>query len=254
MIGAREELLNGVVLHQATDEPADKCNIYCEYPWCPPDSHCFVYVRHAPDHAPNTSAYIACDFGSWEKRLVGYGSGGRTMADRGKFYYKRVNDAGRQEFVRCDLESEETAIIARAFGRPRKRPDLRHQPRTRDADSGWGAGKTLSAAEARDHQARASAHKARGKFLEDALERRIDQVRIAPGESSAQIVFVKDGKLSEVAELDLETFEYLRDHVLFKEADGDGHLHARSGDQIFILNASTQGDELVLNIRTTLSH
>ena len=34
------------------------------------------------------------------------------MADRGKFYYKRVNDAGRQEFVRCDLESEETAIIA----------------------------------------------------------------------------------------------------------------------------------------------
>ena len=51
MIGAREELLNGVVLHQATDEPADKCNIYCEYPWCPPDSHCFVYVRHAPDHA-----------------------------------------------------------------------------------------------------------------------------------------------------------------------------------------------------------
>ena len=66
MIGAREELLNGVVLHQATDEPADKCNIYCEYPWCPPDSHCFVYVRHAPDHAPNTSAYIACDFGSWE--------------------------------------------------------------------------------------------------------------------------------------------------------------------------------------------
>ena len=118
MIGAIEELANGVVIHQATDEQTDKSNIYCEYPWCPPDSHCFVYVRHAPDQAPNSSEFIACDFGTWEKRLVGYGTGGHTMANRGKFYYKRAADDGRQEFVRCDLESHESRVIELPDGVP----------------------------------------------------------------------------------------------------------------------------------------
>ena len=119
MIGKIEELPNGVVIHQATDEETDKCNIYCEYPWCPPDSHCFVYVRHAPDHAPNSSEFIACDFGTWEKHLVGYGTGGHTMANRGRFYYKRVDDAGTHEFVRCDLETDESQVIELPDGVPR---------------------------------------------------------------------------------------------------------------------------------------
>ena len=119
MIGKVEELENGVVIHQATDEAADKCNIYCEYPWCPPDSHCFVYVRHAPEHAPNASEYVACDFGTWEKRVAGRGSGGRTMANGGKFYYKRSDGKGRQEIVRCDLEAGAEAAIDLPEGVPR---------------------------------------------------------------------------------------------------------------------------------------
>ena len=118
MTGKIEERTNEVFIHQTTDEEADKSNIYCEYPWCPPDSHCFVYVRHAPEHAPNGRAFIACDFGTWEKRLVGYSSGGQTM-NAGTFYYKRINDEGKQEFVRHDLETWETEMIDLPDGVPR---------------------------------------------------------------------------------------------------------------------------------------
>jgi len=117
MSGLVEELPSGVRVYQATDEEADKSNIYCEFPWCPPDSHCFVYTRYAPEHAPNTSEYVACEFGTWEKRLVGHGAGGCTMS-RGRFYYKRVEARGRQEFVRHDLQSWETKIIPLPAGVP----------------------------------------------------------------------------------------------------------------------------------------
>ncbi len=109
---------NGVVVYQATDEEADKSNIYCEFPWCPPDSHCFVYVRHAPEHAPNVCEFVACDFGTWEKRLIGRGHGGETMANGGKFYYKRFNDKGGQEFVRCDLEANTSVVMDLPGGVP----------------------------------------------------------------------------------------------------------------------------------------
>ena len=119
MVGKVEELPKGVEIYQTTDEEADKCNIYCEFPWCPPDSHCFVYTRYAPEHEPNVYEYMACDFGSWEKRLVGRGHGGRTMANGGKFYYKRLNDKGRQEFVRYDLEANTSHVIDLPEGVPK---------------------------------------------------------------------------------------------------------------------------------------
>lgn len=118
MIGAVEKLQNGVVVYQTTDEEADTCNIYCEFPWCPPDSHCFVYMRYAPEYTPNIYEFVACDFGTWEKRLVGRGRGGQTIANGGKFYYKRFNDEGRQEFVRCDLEAGTETMIDLPEGVP----------------------------------------------------------------------------------------------------------------------------------------
>ena len=119
MAGQTETLPNGVVIHQATDETTDKCNIYCEFPWCPPDSHSFVYRRYAPGHEPNTAEYVACDFGTWEKRVVGRGSGGQTMANGGTFYYKRFNTQGGQEFVACDLERGTTRVIELPEGVPK---------------------------------------------------------------------------------------------------------------------------------------
>jgi hypothetical protein len=109
MTGLVENLPNGVAVYQTTDNDAIKSNIYCEFPWCAPDSHCFVYQQSAPEHAPNTHEYIACDFGSWEKRVIGHGSGGQTMSG-GRFYFQRIGDNDRREFVRVDLMNGEEFI------------------------------------------------------------------------------------------------------------------------------------------------
>ncbi len=118
MTGPVEELVNGVVVHQATDEPADKHNIYCEYPWCPPDSHGFVYARHAPAHAPNSTELVACEFGTWRKHHIGYASSGLTMANGGKLYYSRIHPRGRRELVRVDLETDRSDVLSLPDGIP----------------------------------------------------------------------------------------------------------------------------------------
>jgi len=99
---------NGVVVYQATDETVDKSNIYCEFPWCPPNAQCFVYMRQAPE-AVNPVEYVACEFGSWETRVIGRGTGA-FMSD-GRFYFQRVNAHGHAEIVRVDLEREQSAVI-----------------------------------------------------------------------------------------------------------------------------------------------
>lgn len=104
MLGAIEELDNGVVVHQVTDDDTVKSNIYCEFPWCPPDSHCFVYQRLAPEYSPNDKEYVACDFGTWQKRVIGRGSGFPSMAG-GRFYYQRIGTKEQHEYVRVDLNS-----------------------------------------------------------------------------------------------------------------------------------------------------
>jgi len=118
MIGMVEELANGVRVYQCTDEEADKSNIYCEYPWCPPDSHCFVYARYAPERAPNSTQFVACEFGTWEKRPVGLGNGGCTMSG-GRFYYTRVEEDGGYQLLCHDLESWESRRIDLPEGVPR---------------------------------------------------------------------------------------------------------------------------------------
>lgn len=118
MIGPVEELPSGVIVHQVTDSPRDKHNIYCEFPWCPPSSRCFVYVRHAPNHAPNPTEIVLCEFGSWRQRTIGYARGGLTMANGGKFYYSRIGDGGRRELVRVDLETELSEVLDLPEGVP----------------------------------------------------------------------------------------------------------------------------------------
>ena len=125
MVGRIEGFENGVEVHQTTDELTDKSNIYCEYPWCPPDSHCFVYMRVIPENAPNPQEFVACEFGTWEKRVVGRGNGGATMANGGRFYYGRIGDDGRRQFVRVDLESGASDVIELPPGVPeRSRLDI----------------------------------------------------------------------------------------------------------------------------------
>lgn len=109
MIGLVEELPNGVNVFQATYNDVIKSNIYCEFPWCPPDSHGFVYQQSNPEHAPNTREFVFCDFGTWEKHVVGRGSGDCTMS-RGRLYFQRTNEKNRRELVRADLTSGEEQV------------------------------------------------------------------------------------------------------------------------------------------------
>ncbi len=118
MTAPREELPNGVVVHQATTEPQDKCNIYCEYPWCAPDSHSFVYIRHAPEREPNPTELVECEFGTWKTRTLGFGQGGMTMANGGRLYYRRVGAAGQPELVRADLASGRSEVLDLPDGVP----------------------------------------------------------------------------------------------------------------------------------------
>ena len=116
MIGLIEELNNGVAIYQATDEAADKSNLYCEFPWCPPDASCFVYQRQSAD-ALNPAEFVACDFGTWEKRVIGRGSTA-TMANCGQFYYQRQNARGVEALIRVNLVSGEATPIPLPAGIP----------------------------------------------------------------------------------------------------------------------------------------
>ncbi|NLE66997.1 MAG: hypothetical protein GX608_06195 [Lentisphaerae bacterium] len=100
MIGPVETLENGVTVHQVTDDGAPKSNIYCEFPWCPPDSSGFVFVRRTPG---GKWEYVLCRFGTWEKQPLGAGTA-CTMAG-GRFYFRRDSAAGEPELVRADLSS-----------------------------------------------------------------------------------------------------------------------------------------------------
>ena len=52
------------------------------------------------------------------KRIIGRGRGGHTMANGGKFYFKRFNSRGAQEFVECDLEKETERVLELPEGVP----------------------------------------------------------------------------------------------------------------------------------------
>ena len=58
------ELSNGVALTQVTTDAIEKSNIYCELPYCSADSRVFVYEQKISDTTPNTTEYIACEFGT----------------------------------------------------------------------------------------------------------------------------------------------------------------------------------------------
>jgi len=43
-----EEQDNGAIIYQITEAPLRKSNIYCETPYCSPDSKCFVFAQVNP--------------------------------------------------------------------------------------------------------------------------------------------------------------------------------------------------------------
>lgn len=105
------ELSNGVALTQVTTDELEKSNIYCELPYCSADSRVFVYEQKNSDTTPNTTEYVACEFGTWETEVIGHGLGGPGMTHSGIFFYKRVIPNKCQELVRVDLRTGKQRVI-----------------------------------------------------------------------------------------------------------------------------------------------
>ena len=106
---------NGVVVYQVTDDPTLKDNIYCERCYCSPDSRSFVYQRYlGTDDAKDRGGpreYVACDFGTWEKRSLGIGVRSRDVTRSGLFYYCRGEGGQARELARVDLATEKTETL-----------------------------------------------------------------------------------------------------------------------------------------------
>lgn len=105
------ELSSGVELTQATEDAAEKSNIYCELPYCSSDSRVFVYQQQNQQHAPNSTEYVTCEFGTWKTEIVGRGLGGPGMTHKGIFFYRRIVQGKCQELVRLDLRTGESKVI-----------------------------------------------------------------------------------------------------------------------------------------------
>ena len=115
MTGIVEELDNGVVIHRATDEPEDACNIYCESCYCSADSSCFVYLRSSRDGEQIRHEYVACDFDTWKTRVIAPHTehpSGAVMSHDGQLYYKRRVTDGRVVVARVDPLTGQSRTIA----------------------------------------------------------------------------------------------------------------------------------------------
>lgn len=127
-----EQLDNGVVVYQVTDDPGLISNIYCERPYCSADSRSFLYARHAPDSGGFGWEYVLCEFDTWRERPVGKGTLASSISYNNDYYFLREAGDTACEMVRLDLSTGEVEV-AFAFpdgldraGHPTVSPDHRY--------------------------------------------------------------------------------------------------------------------------------
>ena len=96
----------------------------------------------------------------------------------------------------------------------------------------------------------AGARQFRLEILAQALDERAEQVRISRREEGVEVAFVKAGETREVAILEADALEQLRQDVVFRLTAGEGHLYASRGDGEYVLTSprAEEGADLVLNI------
>jgi len=112
-----EELDNGVIVYQVTDEEVLKDNIYCERSYTTADSRAFIYQRLiARDREKyfgyEEAEYVLCEFGTWKKTILGRGYSYLEMTYDGcLFFYYRRTDSGTRELVCVDTGTPSSRII-----------------------------------------------------------------------------------------------------------------------------------------------
>lgn len=112
---------DGVRVYQVTDTPVLKDNIYCERSYGTPDGRAFVFQQQvAGAGSQNPTEFIACDFGTWQTRVLGRGYNYPEISAVGRLYYTRGDRHGRQELVRVDIQTGQSdPIPVRGGVRPR---------------------------------------------------------------------------------------------------------------------------------------
>lgn len=101
----------GSTVYQVTEDDLPKSNIYCETPYCSPDSRCFVFARTNPQHDTNRTEYVVCELETWQMHVAGRGVGGPAITRDGDFYFLRDAEAGAQELIRLELTTGETEAV-----------------------------------------------------------------------------------------------------------------------------------------------
>ncbi len=96
----------------------------------------------------------------------------------------------------------------------------------------------------------AGARQFRQEILGQALDERAEQVRISRREEGLEVAFVKAGETREIAILEVDTFEQLRQDMVFRLTAGENPLYASRGDGEYVLTSPSaeDGADLVLNI------
>ena len=110
-----EELENGVIVRQITDEPERLIsNIYCERPYSSADGKRFLFRRSvAPGNGADegvTFEYLLCEFDSWETQSVGIGDNNVPVSYNNDFYITNRGEDGIA-FARVDLATGEAQHV-----------------------------------------------------------------------------------------------------------------------------------------------
>ena len=121
-----EEQDTGAIIYQITDDSLKKSNIYCETPYCPPDSKCFVFGQVNPKYEANPCELVICELGTWKMYVAARGESQNADPDpekdggpwplnsqvtrEGMFYFRRDAGGGAEEFIKLDLSNGKTEV------------------------------------------------------------------------------------------------------------------------------------------------
>ena len=121
-----EEQDSGAIIYQISEDSLFKSNIYCETPYCSPDSERFIFAQINPKYETNRSEFVICEIGTWKMHIASRGESLKDdlgtkegeaypscsqVARKGMFYFPRDAGGGTEEFVKLDLTSGKTELV-----------------------------------------------------------------------------------------------------------------------------------------------
>jgi len=113
MAVALEQHASGSQVYRVTEASFQQSNIYCEVPYCTPDSRHFVYERTNPALEGDRCEFVVCEVGTWKTQAVerSVGLGGCAITRGGMFYFLRTVRGDEQALVRLDVNTGRSEVV-----------------------------------------------------------------------------------------------------------------------------------------------